>query len=160
MSCRRGCLCCKDLLVKCHDAPNVQDCVPEEHKKLFEVANRGGLSVPTEICFATTALAVQCCTVLTADESIKARLFKASNQQSVFVHAVLQVVEQSFLFTCMTSLKCSASHCNFTCIVESAFKSFAKNELKRIIDRKLVDPPAKMSRTIRKLTGKSQTNVS
>ena len=152
---RRGCLCCKHLLVKSHDAPNVQDCVPEEHKKLFEVANRGGLSVPTEICFATTALAVQCYTVLAADESIKARLFKASNQRSVFIHAVLQVAEQSSLFTSITSVKCSAGHCNFTWIVESALNCFAKNELKRINDRKLVDPPAKMSRTIRKLTGKS-----
>ena len=99
--------------------------------------------------------AVQCYTILAADESIKTRLFKASNQRSVFVHAELQVAEQSSLFTSISSVKYSAGHCNFTWIVESAFNCFAKNQLKRINDRKLVDPPAKMSRTIRKLTGKS-----
>ena len=156
MSRRRSCLACKNLLVKSHDAPHVQDCVPEEHKKLFEMADRGGLSVPTEICFGTTALAVQCYTVLAADETIKARLFKMSNQRSAFVRAILQVAEQSSLFNNIASVKCSAGHCNFTWIVESAFNCFAKNELKRINEKILAEPPAKMSRAVRKLTGKSK----
>ena len=78
-----------------------------------------------------------------------------SNQRSVFVRAVLQVAEQSPLFNSIASVKCSAGHCNITWIVESAFKCFAKNELKRINEKKLAEPPAKMSRAVRKLTGKS-----
>ena len=76
-----------------HDAPYVQNCVPEEQKKLFKVANRGGLCVPTEICFTVAAFIIQCYTVLRADKTIKARLIKTSNQRADFVHAVKQVVE-------------------------------------------------------------------
>ena len=62
------------------------------------MANQGGLCVPTKICFTVTVLAVQCYIVLQADETIKARLFKTSNQRDVFVHSVKQVAEQSCLF--------------------------------------------------------------
>ena len=148
----------KHLLVQGHDAPYVQDCVPEEHKKLFEVTNRGGSCVPTKICFTVAAFAIQCYTVLQADETIKARLFTTSNQRAGFVHAVKQVVEQSYLFSNITAVDCSAGHSNFTWIVESAFNCFAKNELKRFNDRKS-DPPTKMSRTVRKLSGKVPYSV-
>ena len=66
---------------------------------------------------------------------------------------VKQVVEQSYLFTNITAVNCSAGHSNFTWIVESAFNCLAKNELKRFNDRKS-DPPAKMSRTVKKLSRK------
>ena len=123
---KRECLFCKHLLVLGHDTPFVQDCEPEEHKKLFEMANRDGLCPPTEICFTVTALAIQCYSVLQADETIKARLFKTSNQRTVFVHAVKQVTEQSCLFTDITAVDCSAVHSNFTWIVESALNSFSE----------------------------------
>ena len=111
---RRRCIPCKHLLIQDHDAPQVQDCVPEEHKKIFEMANRGGLSVPTEVCFAVTALAVQCYTVMERDQSIKARLFKTNNQRSVFVCAVATLAEQSGFYADIASVKCSVGHNNFS----------------------------------------------
>ena len=98
----------------------------------------------------------QCYTALAADETIKARLFNMSNQRSVFVRAVLQVAQQSPLFNSIASVKCSAGHCNFAWFVESAFNCFVKNELKRINKKKIAEPPAKMSKAVRKLTGKSK----
>jgi len=91
---------------------------------------------------------------LEGDHSIKARLFKIGNQRSAFVHAVLQIAEQSCMFANIASVKCSAGHSNFTWIIESVFNCFAKNELKRFNDRKS-DPQLKMSKTVRKITGKS-----
>ena len=50
---------CKQLLVASQDALQIQDCVPEEHRKLFDIANRSGLSMPTETCFTVTSLALR-----------------------------------------------------------------------------------------------------
>ena len=57
----RSCSSCKQLLIPSEDTLQIQDCVPEEHRKLFDIANRGGQSMPTEICFTVTSTAVQCC---------------------------------------------------------------------------------------------------
>ena len=56
----KSCSSCKQLLVASEDTLQIQDCVPEEHRKLFDIANCGGLSMPTEICFTVKSLAVQC----------------------------------------------------------------------------------------------------
>ena len=66
--------------------------------------------------------------LLQAHETIKARLFKTSNQRSVFVHAVRQEVEQSCLFTNITAVNCSASDINLTSpwIVKSALTILRK----------------------------------
>ena len=36
----------------------VQDHLPDYYKKLFQDADRGGLSAPSELCFATTTPAI------------------------------------------------------------------------------------------------------
>ena len=79
---------CKQLLVASEDTLQIQDCVPEQRRKLFDIANRGGLSMPTEICFTVTSLAVQCYNAIEADESIKKRLLAMNNQRAGFLHAV------------------------------------------------------------------------
>ena len=77
---RRRCSGCMDLLVKHDDAPQIQDCVPEEHGQLFSMADRGGLSAPTELCFTLTALAVQYFMAILLAEHIKFKLFHLSMQ--------------------------------------------------------------------------------
>ena len=62
-ACRRKFPSCKSLLVSGHNLPSLHEFVAKDYKRLFENANRGGLSGPSELCFATTALVVQCYTV-------------------------------------------------------------------------------------------------
>ena len=59
-------------------------------------------------------------------------------KKSDFIHVLLDI-------------KCSAGHNNFDPIIKCAFNCFVKNELKRLNVPKL-EAPAKMSRTVRKLT--------
>ena len=145
----RSCFSCKQLLVASEDTLQIQDCVPEEHRKLFDIANRGGLSMPTEICFTVTSLAVQCCNAIEADESIKKRLLAMNNQRGGFLHAVSCVAKQSNFIRVLLDIKCSVGHRNFDSIIKCAFNCLAKNELKRLNAPKL-EVPAKMSRTVRK----------
>ena len=84
----RSCSSCKQLLVASKDTLQIQDCVPEEHRQLFDIANSGGLSMPTEICFTVTSLAVQCYNAIKADESVRKRPLAMNNQQAGFLHAV------------------------------------------------------------------------
>lgn len=57
---RRKCSECKHLLLAHQDNElSVSDHLLEGCKNLFEDADRGGLVAPSELCFATTALAVQ-----------------------------------------------------------------------------------------------------
>ena len=147
----RSCSSCKQLLVASEDTLEIQDCVPEEHQKLFDIANRDGLSMPTEICFTVTSLAVQCYNAIEADESIKRRLLAMNNQRAGFLHAVSCIAKQSDFIHVLLDMKCSVRHNNFDPIIKCAFNCFAKNELKHLNAPKL-EAPAKMCRTVRKLT--------
>ena len=56
---RRKCASSKELLLSEKESGVVVDqSLSPEFMALFEEANRGGLSAPTELCYATTALAV------------------------------------------------------------------------------------------------------
>ena len=66
---RRKCASCKELLIKSNEVPPIPASEIPEHTKLLEMADRGGLSVPTEYCFAVTTLAVQYYTAIIANDS-------------------------------------------------------------------------------------------
>ena len=56
----RKCAACKNILLVDRDNEIfLSDYVPQDHMKLFDDADRGLLAVPTEFCFALTAIAVQ-----------------------------------------------------------------------------------------------------
>ena len=154
---RRRCSGCKELLVKHDDAPQIQNCVPEEHAQLFSMADRGGLSAPTELCFTLTALAVQYFMAISLAEHIKFKLFHLSNQRSAFVKAVLHTKPPA---ACVHILekRCSSGHLNAELILKSAFNCFAKNEVKRLNFRREAPSPMVANRKIRKLTGKTMKN--
>ena len=44
---RRKCSSCKNLLIDSSDAPDIHLAIPDAHRELFEMANRGGLSSPS-----------------------------------------------------------------------------------------------------------------
>ena len=125
---RRSCSSCKQLLVASEDAFQIQDCAPEEHRKLFDIASRGGLSIPTEIFFTVTSLAVQCYNAIEADESVKKRLLAMNNQRAGFLHAVSCIAKQSNFIHVLLDIKCCLGHNNFDPIIKCAFNCFAKNE--------------------------------
>ena len=149
---RRRCFSCKALLVVTDDPPSIPVCENEEHAKLFEMADRGGLSRPTEYCYTITTFAIQCYTLILSDDCAKSKLFAFPNQRLAFVHAVTN----SFSLSCGSVIDqvCSAGHSNFSLIVQSAFNCFAKNELKRFNAPKHEEPDLK-SRKIRKITSNS-----
>jgi len=153
---RRKCGSCKAILIESTDAPPLDDCVPEEHRSVFEMANRGGLSTPSEICFTITALTAQYYTVITRDEAKLHKLLTQPNQRKVFVKATSVAISSSASLQCLLNVKCASNHQNFELIVQTAFNCFAKNQLKRLNSRPMAEePPAKVLRKVRKLTSKA-----
>ena len=130
--------------------------MPDESKSLFEIANRGGLSTPSEFCFTVTVLSAQYYTAIAADELKLQKLLAQPNQRSVFVLATSVTVSASASLRCLLDIKCSSNHENFKLLVQTAFNCFVKNKLKRLNSRPVADePPAKVLRKVRKLTSKT-----
>ena len=67
---RRKCQSCKEMLIKNAEMPPIVD-FAEDKSTLLELANRGGLAVPSDYCFAVSTLAVQVFDVLTSDNNAK-----------------------------------------------------------------------------------------
>ena len=128
---------------------------PEEHEKLFEMANRGGLSEPSTFCFAVTIVAMQYFTAVASNCEDLKKLLSLNNPRAVFAKASFAVVK-SCTSCDLTYVKCSLHHLNFNLIVHAAFSCFAKNQLQRLNSRpSLDDPPQRSLRKIRKLTSKA-----
>ena len=120
------------------------------------MANRGGLSEPTEYCLLVTARAVQFYTATVSCDVAMKHLMRSNKQRSVFVHAVQEVFKSSPMLSGYLQAECAQNHANFQYIVQTAFNCFARNELKRFNGKPVAeDPPGKNLRKIRKLTSKS-----
>lgn len=154
---RRKCSACKELLIKHDDLPQLADCVPLEHAHLFVMADRGGLSAPTELCFIITALAVQQYTAICSDSTVKSRLMALPNQRCAFTSAALNV-GKSGSFRNLFIQKCTAEHLNSEMIIQPAFNCFAKNELKCLNAPNTAPAAMVDNRKKRKLTGKTSKN--
>ena len=131
----------------------LSDYVPQDFMKLFDDADRGLLAVPTDFCFALTAIAVQGYNAISYDDTIKERLLSSSNQRLIFVLSIIKVIAFSD-YKDLLYQKCAKNHCNFEFILQTAYNCFAKNELKRLNSRS-GDTPAKMARNMRKLSSKT-----
>ena len=77
---RPKCLFCKEMLVKGHDPTPMYDFLPEEYTHLFDIADRGGLSKPSEFCYTVAALAVQYYSALTDNDHARIQFLTLSNQ--------------------------------------------------------------------------------
>ena len=152
---RRHCLECKNILVLSNDDPELVGSIPDKYKTVLQVADRGGLSEPSELCFMVTTLAVQYFSAISANSDIMKKLMCCQNQREVFVNAVRQVAESSAILGGLLFVECDASHNNFDLITQTAFNCFAKNELKRMNSKSIPeDMPARKQRKIRKLSSK------
>ena len=120
------------------------------------MANRGGLSEPTEHSFAITAIAMQCYTTVASDVSALNKLFQCTNQRQAFVNAMRKMAQLKPAILKLLNVKCSRGHAAFNAIVCSIFNCCAKNELKRLNSKPMLqEPPAKTLQKVRKLTSKS-----
>ena len=94
-------------------AVNITEYIPANHRTLFEIADRGGLSMPIKLCFVITAVAVQCYSVITSDKFIKRKLLSHINSRAVFVATVLGLFDSSDTLCSMVYQKCAKNHKNF-----------------------------------------------
>ena len=100
---RRKCSACKEDLVASNDGPPLQDCVPDEHKSVFEMADRGGLSSPSAFCFTVTAIAAHYYTAIAADTMKLQRLLaQPTNVGCLYRLPRLQFALQLFCVACWT----------------------------------------------------------
>ena len=160
ISLRRKCSGCTQLVVGSTDMPNIQENVPEEHRELFEMADRGGLSEPTEFCYAVTTLAVQCYTAISENDEIMKKLLRCSNQQRVFMSAVRKFLCSVNALSNLAYIKCNQNHENLNLILQKTYNCCAKNQLKRMNSRPMLEtPPPKALRTISKLTSKGSSRI-
>ena len=88
---RRKCSSCKNLLIDSSDAPDIQSTIPDEHRELFEMANRGGLSSPSEYTFAVATLGAKFYRAMMNGPSTVMEEFHKKNHQ-VFVDSVHETV--------------------------------------------------------------------
>ena len=154
---QRKCSSCKELLILSNTTPEATESLPQEHQKLFEMTNRGGLVEPSAFCFATTILATQFFNALLSNEENMKRLLALSNPRAVFTNTSAVVARAST--SCdLTEIKCSSDHTNFKLIVRTVFNCFAKNQLKKLNCRPSLDPPGKSLQKIRKLTFKASNS--
>ena len=156
---RRKCSSCKNLLVDSDELVSIPDDMPSVTTDLIQVANRGGLSVPTEYCFGVCCFAVQLHNCILANESARSKLLSAKNQRAAFIFAATNFAESN-TYVVLAEQTCALhitaqGHNNFVLILQRMINCFAKNELKRI-NQCTVAPPKKMARTHRKLN--SQTS--
>ena len=153
---RRKCSFCKEMLVKGHEPTPIYDFLQEEYTHLLDIADRGGLSKPSEFCYTVTALAVQYYSALTDNDHARIRFLTLSKQREAFIFVLKKALPfQNCSF--LLQQQCSAGHFNFTAIIESAFYCFAKTELKRVNDSKktILEERKKNSRKLQKLPSNS-----
>ena len=153
---RRKCLGCRTQLLAHEEREEpTEEFIPDEYMALFDDADRGRLSAPTELCFAVTALAVQACNAISSHVNMKMKLLTSGSDQRALFTKALRLFASSRSVSVLNQV-CLKQHENFDAVAQSAFNCFAKNELKRLNSGK-AEPPAKMQRTARKLN--SSTSV-
>jgi len=152
---RRKCEECKNMLVKKDDCSSIHSFVEDEQtRSLLELADRGGLSVPTDYCCIVCSLATKAYETIMSNDVAKKKFMACNNHRGIFIKGVCSFAESSDIHEAALVKTCSNMHNNFKLILQIAFNCFAKNELKRL-NECTIDAPEKMTRTVRKLTAKS-----
>lgn len=148
------CVHCKEILVGDNVVNSEDDFsdMSQEFRLLFELADRGGLSAPTEFCFTATSFSVVHYNFLISDDLRRKTFLTSVNPRKLFVNALL---EKSHATSCLTSPTCQSGHACFHKILELSFNCFAKNELKRLNTVRQASEPASASRKIRKLNSQN-----
>ena len=129
---RRKCTSCKQLLVKSDEDLAINDVSNESPNELIDMANRGGLSTPTEYCFAVCTFAMKLYSHISANETVKKNFLSMAKQRDVFIAAACEVAKKCDTYNVLQTKTCLQGHNNFNLILQTSFNCFAKNELKRL----------------------------
>lgn len=153
----RKCDSCKDTLLQIGDCDKeiefVSDSYSEknEYATLLEQINRGGLSHPSEYCFAVCCIVFSFYQQIVQNKELHSKLMNKPNQCSVFCDAVLSKCSEMSNF--ITKMSCTKKHLCFPLICTKMFNTFSRNTLKRFNDAALAN--GSTDRKIRKLTSKT-----
>ena len=120
------------------------------------MANRGGLSSPSENTFAVATLGAKFYrAMMNGPPTVMEEFHKRKNHKQVFVDSVHETVRSNDMLQCLLSTSCNQLHCNFKLILNIIFNCFAKNELKRMNAQSIAnDPVPKATCVCGKLTSK------
>ena len=132
------------LLIDSSDAPDIQSAIPDKHRELFEMANRGGLSSPYTFAVATLGAKFYRA-MMNGPPTLMEEFHKRKNHQQVFVDSVHETVRSNDMLQCLLSTRCNQLHCNFKLILNIIFNCFAKNELKRMNTQSIANEPVPKS---------------
>ena len=146
------CPSCKSLLISDADRETEMDF---DVKHVFEMANRGGLSSPSEFCYAATAFPVHHYNHIITNERLKIRFLISSNSRSLFMNVLMTLAKK---YDTTFFVNCKDGHASFRRILEASFNCFAKNELKRL-NISHGNRQETEARKLRKLSSKSTTSL-
>ena len=137
---------CKILLIA---NDSVDECppftIPLGSSQLFEMANRGGLAEPSDLCFLISAIGYLSYAVIFDNDVSKSRFLSEQNHRSLFVKATSDVMMRKF---CNISTRCKSNHIAVDHILTRMYNCLSKNELKRVNTK---DESASITKKCRKL---------
>lgn len=99
--------------------------------RLFKMVDRGGLAVPSEICFMLSAFIYRYFEQIVCDDEFLRKFFVIQNQQKTFISAVYKRLAECDTSKHMVETQCSSSHKVYLFLCRSLFNCFMKNTLKR-----------------------------
>ena len=95
---RRKCQSCRDLLIKNNDML-LDDFIFDERVTLLKLAERGGLAVSSDYCFAVCALAVQAYEAFSSVADAKKILMQYRNLRHAFIQTISNKLETSNFYS-------------------------------------------------------------
>ncbi len=127
------CSNCKSCLVSGPVPDELEQSITEDvmdsRRTLLDMADRGGLASPTDICFSICSIGYLCYNVLTEQPALMKRLMLQSNQRSLYISSMIKVVQCELD---LPQFVCSSGHHLIARILACLFNCLSKNELKRM----------------------------
>ena len=157
VACHFKCRDCKVILVTDSVIDSFfgpETVIPSCSKALFEMANRGGLAEPSDLCFMICAFGYLAYNHIFEHARIKSRFLLEKCQRSIFVKAVCEFLK--CIDDTHVSMRCVVNHSIIEPVLIRLYNCLAKNELKRMNVKE--DLTATTSRKCRKLQSASSTN--
>lgn len=99
--------------------------------RLFKMVDRGGLAIPSELCFTLSAYIYRYFEQIVSDDDFLRKFFVIQNQQKTFISAVYKKMSVCDTSKQIVKTQCSSSHEVFLFLCRSLFNCFMKNTLKR-----------------------------
>lgn len=131
-----------------------------EMRKLFDMANRGGLAAPTEYTMVACTLALSYYDQIS--NNVMNDFLKLSNHFASLRLAVIKIISNCETFSSLAHVKCTEKHALFDRIVRKLYNCCAKNLVKKVNWKFFADANSSVTtrttRKIKKLISKIECN--